>query len=55
MLFLIFSDSPLATPSPIKDGYYRDREDLRRQKTHGNYATVQDDMDIGLLRRHHEE
>lgn len=51
----MFLDSQVRSPSPTKDGYYSDREDLRRQKSHSNYATVHDDTDIGLLRRHHEE
>lgn len=54
-LQFIFVDSPIRPTSPSKDGYYSDREDLRRQKSHSNYAVVHDEPDIGLLRRHHEE
>ncbi|XP_052785873.1 tight junction protein ZO-1-like isoform X7 [Mya arenaria] len=43
------------SPSPMKDGYYSDREDLRRKQSYGNYATVNDEVDVGLGRRHHEE
>ncbi|KAL4216328.1 Tight junction protein ZO-2 [Mactra antiquata] len=51
----IQDNSPMRSGSPTKDGYYSDREDLKRQKASSNYAVVHDDTDIGLLRRHHEE
>ena len=44
--------------TPItRDGYYSDREEARRQTRNGpdGYTSANDDPDLGLVRRHHEE
>ena len=55
LIYVYYIGSGMRSRSPVKDGYYSDREDLKRRKSHSNYATVQDDTDMGILRRHHEE
>ena len=50
----IFTASPMRSSSPTKDGYMSDKDEFRRKQTYGNYATVDDEPDLGIRRPHEE-